>query len=130
MRWAALLASLWLGLGLLPACGGDTSDGGGPGGHGGPGGPGGGDRRPVPVRVEQAQEGALSRTLERTGTLRTDSDVEVAARYGGRLTEGRHSEIVERTFATARSIEFDALVVADGAPKDGDFRAIVMLRSK
>ena len=37
-------------------------------------------------------------------------------------------EIVERTFATGRSIEFDAIVVADGAPKDGDFRAVVMLQ--
>jgi catalase len=34
----------------------------------------------------------------------------------------------ERTFATGRSIEFDAIVVADGAPKDGDFRALVMLQ--
>jgi catalase len=38
------------------------------------------------------------------------------------------SSPVERTFATARSIEFDAIVVADGAPTDGDFRAIVMLQ--
>ena len=37
-------------------------------------------------------------------------------------------EIVERTFATGRSVEFDAIVVADGAPKDGDFRAVVLLQ--
>ena len=37
-------------------------------------------------------------------------------------------EIVERTFATARSVEFDAVVVADGAPKDGDIRAVVLLQ--
>ena len=49
-----------------------------------------------------------------------------AARW--QLVKGRTVEIVERTFATGRSIEFDAIVVADGAPKDGDFRALVMLQ--
>jgi catalase len=52
----------------------------------------------------------------------------VIAPHGGQLTKGRKVEVVERTFATARSIEFDAIVVADGAPQDGDFRAIVMLQ--
>jgi catalase len=52
----------------------------------------------------------------------------VIAPHGGRLGSGRKAEIVERTFATGRSIEFDAIVVADGAPKNGDFRAIVMLQ--
>jgi catalase len=52
----------------------------------------------------------------------------VIAPHGGQLGSGRKVEVVERTFATGRSIEFDALVVADGAPKDGDFRAIVMLQ--
>jgi catalase len=42
--------------------------------------------------------------------------------------KGTNVEIVERTFATGRSIEFDAIVVADGAPKDGDFRALIMLQ--
>ena len=41
---------------------------------------------------------------------------------------GRHVEIVERTFATGRSIEFDAVVVADGAPKDVDISVLVMLQ--
>jgi catalase len=52
----------------------------------------------------------------------------IIAPHGGRLTKGRQVEIVERTFATGRSVEFDAIVVADGAPKDGDFRALVMLQ--
>ena len=47
---------------------------------------------------------------------------------GGELVKGTNVEIVERTFATGRSVEFDAIVVADGAPKDGDFRAVVMLQ--
>ncbi|TFV52520.1 catalase [Blastococcus sp. TF02A_35] len=56
------------------------------------------------------------------------AQVKVIAPHGGQLVSGRDVEIVERTFATGRSIEFDAIVVADGAPKDGDFRALVMLQ--
>ena len=67
-------------------------------------------------------------------TLRTALEAEgallrVIAPHGGQTDHrARSVEIVERTFATARSIEFDALVVAHGAPKDGDFRALVMLQ--
>jgi catalase len=71
--------------------------------------------------------------LEGIAKLRTALEAEgallrVIAPNGGRLVKGRNVEIVERTFATGRSIEFDALVVADGAPQDGDFRAVVMLQ--
>jgi catalase len=52
----------------------------------------------------------------------------VIAPHGGQLGSGRKVEVVERTFATARSVEFDAVVVADGAPKDGDFRGVVLLQ--
>src|SRR4029453_10983070 len=65
----------------------------------------------------------LREALEADGAL-----VRGIAPHGGQITTGRDVEIVERTFATARSIEFDAIVVADGAPKDGDFRALVMLQ--
>jgi catalase len=65
----------------------------------------------------------LRTALEAEGAL-----LRVIAPFGGRLVKGKDAEIVERTFATARSIEFDAIVVADGAPKDGDFRAVVMLQ--
>ena len=65
----------------------------------------------------------LREALEAEGAL-----LRVIAPHGGQITTGRDVEIVERTFATARSIEFDALLVADGAPKDGDFRALVMLQ--
>jgi catalase len=65
--------------------------------------------------------------------LREALDVEgavlrVIAPHGGKLSKDGATEIVERTFATGRSIEFDAIVVADGAPKDGDVRAVVMLQ--
>jgi catalase len=66
---------------------------------------------------------ALRKALEAEGAL-----LRVIAPHGGQLVKGRKVEIVERTFATGRSIEFDAIVVADGAPKDGDFRALVMLQ--
>ena len=36
------------------------------------------------------------------------------APHGGQLKAGRRSELVERTYLTARSIEFDAIVVAGG----------------
>ena len=65
----------------------------------------------------------LRKALEAEGAL-----LRVIAPHGGQLTKGSSVEIVERTFATGRSIEFDAIVVADGAPKDGDFRALVMLQ--
>ena len=71
--------------------------------------------------------------LDGIATLRTALEAEgallrVIAPHGGQLVKGKNVEIVERTFATGRSIEFDAIVVADGAPKDGDFRALVMLQ--
>jgi catalase len=65
----------------------------------------------------------LRKALEAEGAL-----LRVIAPHGGQLEKGRAVEVVERTFATGRSIEFDAIVVADGAPKDGDFRAVVMLQ--
>ena len=66
---------------------------------------------------------ALRKALKAEGAL-----LRVIAPHGGQLVKGKSVEIVERTFATGRSIEFDAIVVADGAPKDGDFRALVMLQ--
>jgi catalase len=65
------------------------------------------------LRKALAAEGALLRVI---------------APQGGKLVAGKNVEIVERTFATARSVEFDAVVVADGAPQDGDFRAVVLLQ--
>jgi catalase len=65
----------------------------------------------------------LRKVLDAEGAL-----VRVIAPHGGQLVSGRDVEIVERTFATARSIEFDAVLVADGAPKDPDFRSTVLLQ--
>jgi catalase len=52
----------------------------------------------------------------------------VIAPHGGELGTLRHKQVVERTNVTARSVEFDAVVVADGAPKDNDIKAVVLLQ--
>ena len=52
----------------------------------------------------------------------------VIAPHGGELGTLRHKQVVERTTVTARSVEFDAVVVADGAPKDNDIKAVVLLQ--
>ena len=52
----------------------------------------------------------------------------LTAPMGGVLKSGRRSEIVERILVTARSIEYEALVVADGtAPSDAS-KLVVMLQ--
>jgi len=72
-----LLVVLALALAPLAGCGGDADAA--------LGGVGGGERRPVAVRIEPVQLQTLHRSLERTGTLLTDQDVEVATQFGGRL---------------------------------------------
>jgi catalase len=52
----------------------------------------------------------------------------VIAPVGGVLKIGRRSVIVERTYLTARSIEFDALVVAAGTSADPDIKVALLLQ--
>ena len=52
----------------------------------------------------------------------------VTAPLGGVLKSGRRSVIVERTLLTARSIEYDALVVAAGTKPTRDIKLIVLLQ--
>jgi catalase len=66
---------------------------------------------------------ALRSALEEGG-----AQVKVIAPHGGTLGEGKDQQVVERTVVTARSIEFDAVVVADGAPKDSDIKSVVLLQ--
>jgi catalase len=61
----------------------------------------------------------LRKDLEKEGAL-----VKVIAAHGGTIGE----EIVERTFLTVRSIEFDAVAVADGAGTVSDPRVLVLLQ--
>ncbi|MCV7230809.1 catalase [Mycolicibacterium komossense] len=52
----------------------------------------------------------------------------VIAPVGGELKSGRRKITVDRTLATTRSIEFDALVVADGTAASGDIKLVVLLQ--
>jgi len=52
----------------------------------------------------------------------------VIAPVGGVLKAGRRKITVDRTLATARSIEFDALVVAGGTTPSHDIKLIVLLQ--
>ncbi len=52
----------------------------------------------------------------------------LTAPVGGVLKSGRRSEIVERTLLTARSIEYDALVVADGIKTINDIKLVLVLQ--
>ncbi len=52
----------------------------------------------------------------------------VTAPVGGKLTSGRRTVVVERTLLTARSIEFDAVVVAAGTAKSGDLKLKMLLQ--
>ncbi|MDT5219971.1 MAG: catalase, partial [Mycobacterium sp.] len=52
----------------------------------------------------------------------------LTAPVGGKLKAGRRTEIVERTLLTARSIEFDAVVVAAGTSPTGDIKLVTLLQ--
>ncbi|RBY79543.1 catalase HPII [Geodermatophilus sp. TF02-6] len=67
-------------------------------------------------------------TALRTALEAESAVVKVIAPAGGTIGSGSGTEIVERTFLTARSVEFDAVVVAAGAPKDKDVKAVIMLQ--
>jgi catalase len=52
----------------------------------------------------------------------------VIAPVGGVLKSGRRSVTVDRTLATTRSIEFDALVIAAGTTPIPDIKLVVLLQ--
>jgi catalase len=64
----------------------------------------------------------------RTAAKKLGADVVVIAAVGGVLTNGGHSEIVERTLLTARSIEFDTVLIADGVVPAGDIKLVLLLQ--
>ncbi|MEU2348143.1 catalase [Modestobacter sp. NPDC049651] len=65
---------------------------------------------------------ALREALEAAGAV-----ARVIAPVGGEISRDGATEVVERTFVTARSVEFDAVVIAGGAPKEKDLKAVVLL---
>jgi catalase len=66
---------------------------------------------------------ALTKALARQGVTAL-----VTAAAGGTLKSGRRSLVVERTFATTRSIEFDAAIIASGTSATDDIKLVVMLQ--
>jgi catalase len=67
--------------------------------------------------------GKLRRALAKNGAT-----VHVIAPAGGVLSDGTNEETVERTLLTARSIEFDALLVADGVAPVTDIKLALLLQ--
>jgi catalase len=64
----------------------------------------------------------------RTAAEAQGAKVLVIAAVGGELRRGSRKEIVERTFATTRSVEFDAVVVAGGTTTTADLRVQTLLQ--
>jgi catalase len=54
--------------------------------------------------------------------------VKVIAPVGGELVNGDDVEIVERTLLTTRSVEFDAILVADGTTPTNDIKLVLLLQ--
>ncbi len=67
--------------------------------------------------------GKLRRALKKEGAV-----LNVIAPFGGTLTSGDDSEVIERTFLTARSVEFDAVLVADGTTANPDIKIVILLQ--
>ena len=62
-------------------------------------------------------------SLEKLGAL-----LFVIAPVGGVLKKGSRKVTVDRTLATARSIEFDAVLVAGGTAPTNDIKLVVLLQ--
>jgi catalase len=66
---------------------------------------------------------ALTKSLDKLGV-----EVLITAPVGGKLKSGRRALVVERTFDTARSIEFDAVIVAAGTTPTSNIKLVVLLQ--
>ncbi|WP_028463709.1 catalase [Nocardia sp. 348MFTsu5.1] len=64
----------------------------------------------------------------RTAAERHGATVHVIAPVGGVLGKAARRQVVERTFLTVRSIEFDALVVAAGTAPSSDIKVVLLLQ--
>jgi catalase len=64
----------------------------------------------------------------RRAVTRLGASVLVIAPVGGVLSRGSHRETTERTLLTARSIEFDALVVAGGTTATSDIKLVLLVQ--
>jgi catalase len=64
----------------------------------------------------------------RSAAAKLGATVLVIAPVGGVLSDGAHTQIVDRTLLTTRSVEFDALVVAGGTTPTGDIKLTLLLQ--
>jgi len=64
----------------------------------------------------------------RNAAAKLGATVLVIAAAGGVLSDGAHTQTVDRTLLTARSVEFDALVVAGGTTPTGDIKLTLLLQ--
>jgi catalase len=64
----------------------------------------------------------------RTAAAKLGATVLVIAPAGGVLSDGAHTQTVDRTLLTTRSVEFDALVVAGGTTPTGDIKLTLLLQ--
>ncbi len=64
----------------------------------------------------------------RTAAQGRGATVHVISAVGGVLGKAAHTQIIERTYLTVRSIEFDAFVVAGGTAPSTDIKLIVLLQ--
>jgi catalase len=64
----------------------------------------------------------------RTAATKLGATVLVVAPVGGFIGKGARKQIVDRTLLTARSIEFDAILVADGTTPTNDIKLVIMLQ--
>lgn len=64
----------------------------------------------------------------RTAAARRGATVHVISATGGVLGKGARTQVIERTFLTVRSIEFDAFVVAGGTTPSTDIKLVLLLQ--
>ena len=64
----------------------------------------------------------------RSAAAKLGATVLVIAPVGGVLSDGSHTQTVDRTLLTTRSVEFDALVVAGGTTPTGDIKLTLLLQ--
>jgi catalase len=64
----------------------------------------------------------------RKAARKLGASVLVIAPVGGVLSDGTHEVIVDRTLLTARSVEFDAVVVAGGTTPVSDIKLVLLLQ--
>ncbi len=64
----------------------------------------------------------------RAAALKLGATVLVIAPVGGTVGTGKNATTVDRTLATTRSTEFDAVLIAAGTAPSGDIKQVIMLQ--